>query len=212
MINSTELIECGTETPRWAGQCPACKSWNTLVEQKIETSVKTGGQKHVKNRPEPRLIKDIECGNEVRFSTGLEEFDRVLGGGAVSGSLVLVGGEPGIGKSTLLLQICGHLCKDSKVIYVTGEESEKQLKMRAQRLGVDSSSLYIMSETDINNILDMAESAEPDILIVDSVQTLFSNELTSAPGSVGQVKECTLSLMKYAKKHRDYGLSDRSCQ
>lgn len=191
--------ECGNETPRWAGQCPACKSWNTLVEQKVETSVKTGGQKHVKNLSEPKLIKDIECGNEVRFSTGLEEFDRVLGGGAVSGSLVLVGGEPGIGKSTLLLQICGNLCKDSKVIYVTGEESEKQLKMRAQRLGVDSSSLYVMSETDINNILDMAESADPDILIVDSVQTLFSNELTSAPGSVGQVKECTLSLMKYAK-------------
>ena len=191
--------ECGNETPRWAGQCPACKSWNTLVEQKIESTAKSSGNNRAVIRHEPKLIENIECGKEVRFSTGLDEFDRVLGGGAVFGSLVLVGGEPGIGKSTLLMQICGHLCKKSKVVYVTGEESEKQLKIRAQRLGVDDSGLFVLSETDINTILDMAEASAPDILIVDSVQTLYSDELTSAPGSVGQVKECTLSLMRFAK-------------
>ena len=191
--------ECGNETPRWAGQCPACKSWNTLVEQKLEPAARPGGSARAAVRQEPRQLESIECGDEVRFSTGLSEFDRVLGGGAVAGSLVLVGGEPGIGKSTLLLQICGHLCRDHKVVYVTGEESEKQLKMRAQRLGVEHSGLFVLSETDISNILDMAESSSPDILIVDSVQTLYSEELNSAPGSVGQVKECTLALMKFAK-------------
>lgn len=195
--------ECGNETPRWAGQCPACKSWNTLVEQKIETSAlkaSISSKQYLANYTVPTLIEDVECGNEARFSTGISEFDRVLGGGAVLGSLVLIGGEPGIGKSTLLLQICCYLCNNSKVLYVTGEESEKQLKMRAQRLGVDKCGLLVMSETDVTEIISTAEKINPGILIVDSVQTLFNNELNSTPGSVAQVKECTLALMHFAKK------------
>jgi len=192
--------ECGNETAKWAGQCPACRSWNTLVEQKFETSSKASGKsKHTVSASMPKSLADVDGGDELRFSTGLSEFDRVLGGGAVIGSLVLIGGEPGIGKSTLLLQICEQLCKNAKVLYVTGEESERQLKMRAQRLKVEHSGLFVLAETDISDILSASERLSPDILIVDSVQTLSSNDLTSAPGSVAQVKECTLSLMQYAK-------------
>jgi DNA repair protein RadA/Sms len=144
-------------------------------------------------------MKDILSGDELRIVTGIGELDRVLGGGAVKGSLILVGGSPGIGKSTLLLQICAYLTSFLKVLYVTGEESTGQLKMRAQRLGVNGPDLLVLSETNIMDILNSVETAKPDILIVDSIQTLYNDSLDSTPGSVGQVKDCTLSLMQLAK-------------
>ena len=193
--------ECGNEYPRWMGQCPACGSWNTLVEQPVQKqdtrSVKASSAKPGKKSPV--TLSALDCTEEIRFSTGIGELDRVLGGGAVRGSLTLVGGAPGIGKSTLLLQICQFIGRSLSILYVTGEESERQLKMRAQRLGVDSENLLVLSETNMSDILDAIEAVSPDILIADSIQTLYSPELTSAPGSVGQVKECTLSLMQVAK-------------
>lgn len=142
---------------------------------------------------------DVDCDKEIRFSTGMGELDRVLGGGAVAGSLVLVGGAPGIGKSTLLLQICSSLCANRKVLYVSGEESERQLKLRAERIGVNSEELFILSETRLSDILDAINSLNPDILIVDSIQTLYNETNESTPGSVSQVKDCTLSMMQVSK-------------
>ena len=147
----------------------------------------------------PQKLSQIHGDDEIRFSTGMSELDRVLGGGAVAGSLVLVGGAPGIGKSTLLLQICKSLCSGRKVLYVSGEESEKQLKMRAQRIGTEPEDLFILSETRLSDILEATESIQPDILIVDSVQTLYREENDSAPGSVSQVKDCTMALMQLSK-------------
>ena len=195
--------ECGNETAKWAGKCPACGAWNTIVEQ--EAQPKTGRSRAASVRSTPfHAVKaisltEIETGNEIRFSTGIGELDRVLGGGAVKGSLVLVGGAPGIGKSTLMLQICESLCAFSKVLYVSGEESVGQLKLRAKRLGVQSEQLYVLSETNLGDVLQSVDQENPDILIVDSIQTLFNRELDSAPGSIGQVKDCTLSLMQLAK-------------
>ena len=192
--------DCGNETPRWAGRCPACGSWNTLVEQPAEPkskSVRTSASTAPARTP--RQLSALDSGEELRFTTGLGELDRVLGGGAVVGSLVLIGGAPGIGKSTLLLQICSELCSVGKVLYVTGEESERQVKMRAQRLGVTADGLYVLAETNIADILSAVETSEPSILIVDSIQTLYSADLNSGPGSVAQVKECTNQLMKIAK-------------
>ena len=147
----------------------------------------------------PQKITEVTSGGELRFSTGMRELDRVLGGGAVLGSLVLVGGAPGIGKSTLLLQICSSLCAGRKVLYISGEESERQLKLRAERLGVVPDSLYILSETRLSDIMDAVNQLEPDILIVDSIQTLYNEENDSAPGSVSQVKDCTMTLMQLSK-------------
>jgi len=144
-------------------------------------------------------IREVDCDNESRFSTGMGELDRVLGGGAVAGSLVLVGGAPGIGKSTLLLQICNCLCSSRTVLYISGEESERQLKMRGIRLGVSPENLFILSETRLSNILEAVESIKPDILIVDSIQTLYNEENDSSPGSVSQVKDCTMSMMQLSK-------------
>ncbi len=192
--------DCGNEFSKWSGQCPACHAWNTLVEQpatqnkKSTAPTKAGG--HSKT---PVKLDNLDTQNEIRFSTGLRELDRVLGGGAVKGSLVLVGGAPGIGKSTLLLQICTYVGNDHSILYVTGEESERQLKLRADRLKVKCDNLSVLSETSLSDILDCAGRFDPDILIVDSIQTLYSDDLTSAPGSVGQVKECTLALMQIAK-------------
>ena len=192
--------DCGNETPRWAGRCPACGSWNTLVEQPAESKGK-GARAVSAAGPvrTPRQLSALDSEEELRFTTGLGELDRVLGGGAVVGSLVLIGGAPGIGKSTLLLQICSELCQAGKVLYVTGEESERQVKMRAQRLGVKADGLYVLAETNIADILSAVETSEPGILIVDSIQTLYSADLNSGPGSVAQVKECTNQLMKGAK-------------
>ena len=194
--------ECGNEYPKWMGQCPACGSWNKLVEQefvkpekKAQTAVKSQLRRY------PKTLAELDTTEEIRFSTGIDELDRVLGGGAVKGSLVLVGGAPGIGKSTLLLQICEFIGNSLQVLYVSGEESERQLKMRAERLGVSSSGLLILSETNMGDILDAIEQAKPDMLIIDSIQTLYSPELNSSPGSVSQVKECTNSLMQIAKTY-----------
>ncbi len=191
---------CGNETPRWQGKCPACGAWNT-IEEHIEKPAAAGRAKAapVGQSRKPQKITEVTSGGELRFSTGMRELDRVLGGGAVLGSLVLVGGAPGIGKSTLLLQICSSLCAGRKVLYISGEESERQLKLRAERLGVVPDSLYILSETRLSDIMDAVNQLEPDILIVDSIQTLYNEENDSAPGSVSQVKDCTMTLMQLSK-------------
>ncbi len=196
--------DCGNELPKWAGQCPACKAWNTIVEQPAEKPAKRtapvrGGTSAGVAVSRPRPMKEVETTDELRFSSGMGELDRVLGGGAVKGSLVLVGGAPGIGKSTLMLQICDSLCRFAKVLYVSGEESERQIKLRAERLKVQGEGLYLLAETDLENLVDAVHQTRPDVLIVDSIQTLYHGDVTSAPGSVSQVKECTLTLMQLAK-------------
>lgn len=191
---------CGNETPKWQGRCPACGAWNTM-EEHIEKPAAIGKAKlaPISITRRPQRLSEVDSGGEIRFSTGMGELNRVLGGGAVAGSLVLVGGAPGIGKSTLLLQICVQLCKDRRVLYVSGEESERQIKLRAQRLGVTSQDLYILSETRLSDILEATEEMKPYILIVDSIQTLYNEENESAPGSISQVKDCTMSLMHLSK-------------
>jgi len=191
--------ECGNETPKWQGRCPACGAWNTITEH-IEKPVSArAAAAPVGISRTPQKLDRVDVNHEIRFTTGMGELDRVLGGGAVAGSLVLVGGAPGIGKSTLLLQICDSLCKDKKVLYVSGEESERQLKMRAERLNVLPQELYILSETRLSDILESVKSVQPDILIVDSIQTLYFDENDTAPGSVSQVKDCTMALMQLSK-------------
>jgi len=198
--------DCGNEFPKWSGQCNACGSWNTIIEQPVSaaSSSKNRAGKVKSRRTEsgsafnnPQQLKSLSVSQEMRFSTGLKELDRVLGGGAVVGSLVLVGGSPGIGKSTLLLQLCG-LTK-TKTLYVSGEESERQIKMRAERLGVKGDGIFVFAETEITEILSVAEELKPDIIIIDSIQTLYNPEMTTAPGSVVQVKDCTMSLLRLAK-------------
>ena len=196
--------QCGNETPKWQGKCPACGAWNTIVEQPAERPAKKtsptarGSALGVPvSRPIP--MREVETTDELRFSTGMGELDRVLGGGAVKGSLVLVGGAPGIGKSTLMLQICDSLCSFAKVLYVSGEESQRQIKLRAERLRVSGEELYLLAETNLENMLDAVHELQPDILIVDSIQTLYHGDVTSAPGSISQVKECTMALMQLAK-------------
>lgn len=191
--------ECGNETVKWSGRCTACGAWDSLVEVKLDAKSK-GSTKRVTSKKTPKLISELDTEAELRFSTGIGELDRVLGGGAVKGSLVLVGGAPGIGKSTLLLQLCGLVEGEMKILYVTGEESERQLKMRAQRLGVDNGQIYVLAETGLTEVLEAADELEPDIMIVDSIQTMFDSEVSSAPGSVSQVRECTMSIMRMTKE------------
>ena len=197
--------ECGNETPKWAGKCPACGAWNTVVERPAEKPAKKAGPAASRGsaigvavrRPKP--MTEVETTDELRFLTGMGELDRVLGGGAVKGSLVLVGGAPGIGKSTLMLQICDNLCRFATVLYVSGEESERQIKLRAERLKVRGEGLYLLSETNLENLVDAVHQLQPDVLIVDSIQTMYNGDVSSAPGSITQVKECTMTLMQLAK-------------
>ena len=189
--------ECGNETAKWMGQCPACGAWNTLVEAPKEPKMSLGTR--AKRIAQPKLISELDAEEELRFSTGIGEFDRVLGGGAVRGSLVLVGGAPGIGKSTLLLQLCGRISEQETILYVSGEESQRQLKMRAQRLGVDHGSIYVLAETDLNTVLATIDDLQPTVLIVDSIQTMYDAETASTPGSISQVRECTMRIMRSAK-------------
>ena len=197
--------ECGNETPKWAGKCPSCGAWNTIVEQPAETKKKPGGVssaaggRRTAGIARPRPMAEVTSTTELRFETGMSELDRVLGGGAVQGSLVLVGGAPGIGKSTLMLQICDNLCRFATVLYVSGEESERQIKLRAERLHVRGEGLYLLAETNLEDVVGAVNQLKPDVLIVDSIQTLYNGDLTTAPGSVGQVKDCTMALMQLAK-------------
>ena len=192
--------ECGNETPKWAGRCSVCGAWNSIVEQPEEKKTAGKGRLLANMRTvKAESIIDLSSDEEIRFSTGMGELDRVLGGGAVKGSLVLVGGAPGIGKSTLMLQICGKLSENAKILYVSGEESPRQLKLRADRLGVQSDNLYVLSETCLGDVLQSVEEEKPDVLIVDSIQTLYSSDLESAPGSVTQVRECSARLTRLAK-------------
>ena len=195
--------ECGNETAKWAGKCPACGAWNTIVEQPEATKaiLKSAGKTVRAGQGIRRAcpVTELKADEEIRFPTGMGELDRVLGGGAVKGSLVLVGGAPGIGKSTLMLQICSKLCEFSKVLYVSGEESEHQLKLRAKRLRVENPSLFVISETNLGDVLESVRLERPDVLIVDSIQTLYNDALDSPAGSVSQVKDCTMALMQLAK-------------
>ena len=192
---------CGAQYAKWQGQCNACKQWNTIVEEVIQKP-ESGGWKSdtsaSKRVSKPLKIKDIDTSQEIRINTLDAEFNRVLGGGIVQGSLTLLGGEPGIGKSTLLLQIALRL--PYKTLYVSGEESQKQIKMRAERINPNGEHCYILTETKTQNIFKQIEAIEPDIVVIDSIQTLHSDYIESAAGSISQIKECTAELIKFAKE------------
>ncbi|OKH40810.1 DNA repair protein RadA [[Phormidium ambiguum] IAM M-71] len=232
--------ECGAESPQWFGKCPSCNTYNSLEEQLITQSAalpsrgnwqggaRNNGKVAARDEPKPRLslkFSEITERQQARWSSGYEEFNRVLGGGVVPGSLVLIGGDPGIGKSTLLLQVANQLAEERRILYVSGEESGQQVKLRASRLGVGESfnseeeevgqtnseenselpelsepKLYVLAETDLEEILKELESLKPNLTVIDSIQTIFLPTLTSAPGSVAQVRECTAALMKVAKR------------
>ena len=193
--------ECGNETANWAGKCPSCGAWNTLTELKIDSRAgRSNAYAKTRSMSKPKKISELDMSAEIRFSTGIAELDRVLGGGAVVGSLVLVGGAPGNVKSTLLLQMCGCVDSGRKILYVTGEESERQLKLRAVRLGVDNAEIYVLAETDINSIASCIDELEPEIVIIDSIQTVSDANVDSAPGSISQVRECTMRIMRLTKE------------
>ena len=193
---------CGAQHSKWQGQCTSCKEWNTLVEEVIQKpdvkDWKAPDAREVKRTPVPLRINEIEVGQEPRLNTNNRELDRVLGGGLVPGSLTLLGGEPGIGKSTLLLQISLHL--KQKTLYVSGEESQQQIKMRAERINPTPANCYILTETKTQNIFRQIETLQPEIVIIDSIQTLHSDHIESSPGSISQIRECTAELIKYAKE------------
>ena len=193
-------MACGYQSPKWMGKCPNCGSWNQMEEIVEKASNPKHGVKTSTSSAKVQKLNDIK--NEVtpRVQTESKEFNRVLGGGIVSGSLVLIGGDPGIGKSTLLLQICASLSQKLNVLYITGEESLNQTKLRADRLDEDSSNLNVLAETDLEVIHQTVQQAQPDILVVDSIQTIYHPEISSAPGSVSQVRESTQSLMNIAKQ------------
>lgn len=193
--------ECGYESAKWYGKCPSCGEWNTMNEEIKDTAKPSAGA--VRSRSAayapPVQIRDISTTDETRYKTGSAELDRVMGGGIVKGSLVLLGGDPGIGKSTILLQICEYLGRSLKILYVSGEESKRQLKLRADRLGVDSDNLFILTQTDVELVCETIRQDKPDIVMIDSIQTMSLSELNSSPGSVTQVRESTNYFMRTAK-------------
>jgi DNA repair protein RadA/Sms len=190
--------ECGYESSGWLGKCPACMQWNTFVEER-QASAPVKGVAVQEGFVKPVSLGEINSGNEDRSLTGMKELDRVLGGGVVRGSLILVGGDPGIGKSTLLLQICDTINSGSKILYVSGEESVGQIKMRADRLGVKRADLFIVSASNYETVTSLIAAEKPGLVIIDSIQTMYTEAITSAPGSVSQVREVTAALMKLAK-------------
>lgn len=193
--------DCGYETTKWLGKCPECNKWNTFVEEIEHKDSKKETFIIDRSSSKPISINSIQTRHEERFSSNIPELDRVLGGGIVKGSLVLVGGDPGIGKSTLLIQVSSNVAVSGKrVLYISGEESESQIKMRAQRLGIDSENLYIFAENNLSLIEAQLESIDPKLIILDSIQTVYSPEISSAPGTVSQIKEGTSKFMKIAKK------------
>lgn len=196
-------LNCGYETTGYLGKCPDCGEWGTLTEEKTQKNESVKGLTvNLNNKSEPQLLKHIELDDAIRFSTGLSEFNRVLGGGLVRGSLVLIGGDPGIGKSTLVLQSSGNLAKAGlKILYASAEESARQIKLRANRLNVDSENLFIYSETNLDEIQNNISNINPDVVIIDSIQAVYSSSLTSSPGSVSQVRECCNILMNIAKSN-----------
>lgn len=192
--------ECGNESPKWLGQCPACKAWDCMVEEPV-TPKSTGGHSLNRTAPsEPVKLSAIEMHEDARTVTGIEEFDRVLGGGIVKASLVLVGGDPGIGKSTLLLQVCKRLAElQVKVLYISGEESLRQIKMRADRLGQFKDEITLLAETNLDTIESVIDKQRPDVVVIDSIQTMFREDIAASPGSVSQVRETTGALLKLGK-------------
>lgn len=190
--------ECGYESAKWMGQCPACKEWNSFVEEPVMKKGPTNNPVRSAHK-EPVKLKDVDTANENRYSSGFQELDRVLGGGIVAGSMVLVGGDPGIGKSTILLQVCKNLSTNKKVLYISGEESQRQIKMRADRIGEMPDNFYLLCETNLSVVESAIRSHEPHVVIIDSIQTMFCESSESAPGSVGQVRESTNALMHIAK-------------
>ena len=189
---------CGYESSKWLGKCPACNNWNTFFEEKQVTA--NTAKARQKTSSEVVLLNTVEKKETTRIKTGVGELDRVLGGGFVNGSLTLLGGEPGIGKSTLILQICNSVKVDGKILYVSGEESAEQIKLRADRLGINSENILFLAETDIDNVQNSLEKYEPKFVIIDSIQTMYSDEITSAPGSVSQVREITARVMQICKQ------------
>ncbi|ARO88407.1 DNA repair protein RadA [Nitrosospira lacus] len=189
--------ECGGQTPKWQGQCPHCQAWNTLVEAIAEKAVSRFTP--VSETGEVQNLSEVEAGDEPRYSTGVAEFDRVLGGGLVHGGVVLLGGDPGIGKSTLLLQALCHMSAARNVLYVSGEESARQVALRAKRLALDARSVHLLAEIRLERIQAVLASRKPDIAVIDSIQTVYSDALQSAPGSVAQVRECAAQLTRLAK-------------
>lgn len=191
---------CGYESAKWLGKCPGCNSWSTLEEQVIKQEAKNVRHSTSSSQKEIQKLKNVETVSYQRFSSGSGELDRVLGGGIVPGSIVLCGGDPGIGKSTLLLQVCNHVAKNKKVLYVSAEESAHQIKLRADRLNCTSDEIYILAETDIDEICAQISSKKPEMAIIDSIQTVYAPYLSSAPGTVSQVRECASRLMRVAKE------------
>ena len=198
--NKTVFVcnECGYESAKWLGKCPACNNWNTFFEQKVDSYIEKGVKK-TKQRTEPKKLNSYEAKEASRIHTGIDELDRVLGGGLVKGSLVLLGGEPGIGKSTLILQLCDKIEGDGNVLYVSGEESAEQIKIRADRLGINNDNILFLGETDISIINDEITNMKPKLVIIDSIQTMYSDELSAAAGSVSQVREITAQIMRVCK-------------
>ncbi|HEY9574431.1 MAG TPA: DNA repair protein RadA [Lachnospiraceae bacterium] len=192
--------ECGNEYSKWVGQCPACKAWNSLVEETVVAKKTGSGKRQESKLAAVSKLSEVTCEETDRLKTDIKELDRVLGGGIVKGSMILVGGDPGIGKSTLLLQVCKKLAEKSKsVLYVSGEESLSQIKMRAQRMGEFGGEMFLLCETNLNNIEEVIEKNQPEVVIIDSIQTMYNEEVQSAPGSVSQVRESTGILMQIAK-------------